>query len=121
MTSTRILAAVLLFLPAAAAGQAKKAGPRPMETKASPEAKFIATAESAAPAAIGSKAAVVQFIEKGKATMVRPGTNDFTCTVGVPGDANAPICLDRAAARWWQDMLEGKPKPGVNVPGIAHM
>jgi hypothetical protein len=116
--SRRISSSVLVLLstvvPLALQAQA--------QTKSAPDAKsYFALAESAAPTAIASKAAIVKLDAKGNVTTLREGSNDFACMVGVPGDPDAPVCMDRNATRWFTDATSGKPKPTNTAPGIAYM
>jgi hypothetical protein len=85
------------------------------------DADYIKTAQTGAPGDIGSKAAVVRLDAKGTPTTVRPGTNGFTCTVGVPGDPTAPFCADANAWAWLVSAVSMQPKPANTAPGIAYM
>ena len=106
-------ALLLLFLPALA---------NPLAAAAQSDAKYIKAAESGGPAAIASKATIARVDPKtAKVTTVRPGTNGFTCVVGVPGDPDAPYCADKNAFDWLLSAGSGKPKPTNPGPGIAYM
>lgn len=85
------------------------------------DAQYVKIAESGAPAAISSKAAITRLDAKGNATTVRTGTNGFTCIVGVPGDPDAPFCGDQNAYTWIVSAASGQPKPTNAAPGIAYM
>ncbi|HXQ28357.1 MAG TPA: hypothetical protein VN848_03730 [Gemmatimonadales bacterium] len=85
------------------------------------DADFVKAAESGASADIASKAAIVRLDAKGATTVVRAGTNGFTCTVGVPGDPTAPFCADANAWTWLVSAVTGQPKPTNSAPGIAYM
>jgi hypothetical protein len=85
------------------------------------DAQYIKVAESGAPAAISSKAAITRLDAKGNATIVRTGTNGFTCIVGVPGDPDAAFCADQNGYAWMVSAASGLPKPTSTQPGIAYM
>jgi len=85
------------------------------------DAQYIKFAESGAAPAIGSKAAIARLDAKGNLTVIRPGTNGFTCVVGVPGDAASPFCADKEALNWITSAASGLPKPTNSAPGIAYM
>jgi hypothetical protein len=82
----------------------------------------IARALSAAPANIAKDATVADMDSHGRMTILRKGTNDFTC---MPGDVDVsampPMCADKAAMQWNEDWREHKPKPTITVPGIEYM
>ena len=85
------------------------------------DAQYIKMAEAGAAPAIGSKAAIARIDAKGNVTVIRPGTNGFTCVVGVPGDAASPFCADKEALTWITSAAAGLPKPTNSAPGIAYM
>ncbi len=85
------LALLLLVALAAIMAQTKPAG----QTKET-EAEFIKAAEEGAPARISAQAAVARIEPKGQVTMVRPGSNGFTCTL-FPDESHAPFCGDKSA------------------------
>lgn len=85
------------------------------------DADYVKAAEAGATADIASKAAIVRLDAKGVPTAVRPGTNGFTCTVGVPGDPTAPFCADANAWAWMVSASSNQPKPTNTAPGIAYM
>jgi hypothetical protein len=83
-------------------------------------AQYTKMPSGAAPA-IGSKAAIARSDAKGAVTVIRPGTNGFTCVVGVPGDADSPFCADKNGLAWIVAAASGLPKPPNTEPGIAYM
>ena len=85
------------------------------------DAPYTKVAESGAPPEISGKAAIVRIDAKGNTMIVRPGTNGFTCFVGVPGDPDAPFCGDQVSYNWIVSAASGKPKPTNTAPGIAYM
>jgi hypothetical protein len=108
-------AALLLVVPASVAlAQSKPPG----QTKET-EAEFIKSAEAGAPARISEKAAIARMEPHGKVTMVRPGSNGFTCTL-FPDESHAPFCGDRSAFRWFTAAMAEAPKPPT-TGGVAYM
>ncbi len=82
----------------------------------------IARAMSAAPAAIATNATIADVDAKGKMTVLRKGTNGFTCFpghIGVIGDD--PICMDAPSMQWANDWTAHKPKPTNTTPGVSYM
>jgi hypothetical protein len=82
----------------------------------------IARALSAGPASIQAGATVIDIGANGKATVLRNGTNGFTCIaghVGVVGDD--PMCADKESMTWAGDYGAHHPKPTNGKPGIAYM
>jgi hypothetical protein len=88
------------------------------ETK---EAK-IARAMAAGPPEIAKDARIVDQDEHGTETVLREGTNGFTCFPGHPGAVGDDAqCMNAAALRWQRDFLALKPKPTNTEPGIVYM
>jgi hypothetical protein len=85
------------------------------------DADYINAAVAGGPAQITGKAAVARVDDKGISAIVRPGTNGFTCVVGVPGDPDAPFCADQNALTWIVSAATGLSKPTNAKPGIAYM
>ena len=82
----------------------------------------IALALSAGPSNITQNAAVADMGPDGKMTILRPGTNDFTCFPGDPSGVGMPaMCEDKVAMQWNKDRAEHKPGPTTKVPGIEYM
>jgi hypothetical protein len=106
---------VLLTLSLYAGAQKKSAKEDTNETK-------IARALAAAPAEISKDARIVEQDDQGTETVLREGTNGFTCFPGHPGvvgdDAH---CANAAALRWERDFLALKAKPTNTEPGIVYM
>ncbi|MGC2197747.1 MAG: hypothetical protein WA628_23955 [Terriglobales bacterium] len=110
-----ILVACLMSVPAIAQ---KKADETKSETK---EAK-IARAVSAAPANVSHDARVVDRDENGAETVLREGSNGFTCFPGHPGVVgDVTYCANAAALRWESDFMALRPKPTNPEPGIEYM
>ncbi len=82
----------------------------------------IARALSAGPPEVAKSARVVDTDAQGKMTVLREGSNGFTCMPGNPkviGDP--PMCADAASMQWAADFKAHKPKPTNTVPGITYM
>lgn len=109
------LALGAVVIPVCVAAQAPK--PRPLL----PDAEYIKLAEAAGPSHVAAHAAIARMDEGGVVTRVRPGTNGFTCLVGVPGDPDAPVCVDGPALQWIRDVVWKERKPTNTVPGVAYM
>jgi hypothetical protein len=81
----------------------------------------IASAESAAPAAVAHDAAVVTLDSAGKMTTVRKGTNGWTCMPDAPDTPGPdPMCFDDAAGKWVAAWVAHKPPPTGTV-GLMYM
>lgn len=97
--------------------QEKKAAP-----KADTPATKIARAMTAAPPSIAKAARIVDQDTNGKQTVLREGTNGFTCFAGHPGEVGGqPFCANAAALQWEDDLAQHKPKPTNTEPGIEYM
>ena len=82
----------------------------------------IARALSAAPPDVAKDATVAEMNFLGKMTILRPGTNGFTCMPGDPTGVGQPaMCEDEASMQWSKDFADHKPKPTNTVPGITYM
>jgi hypothetical protein len=81
----------------------------------------IASAESAAPASISSKATIVQMDAKGMMTVLRKGTNGWTCIPDAPATPGPdPMCFDANAGKWAEAWIGHKPPPQGAV-GVMYM
>ena len=81
----------------------------------------VASAESAAPAAIAHDASVVTVDGKGAMTTVRKGTNGWTCMPDAPDTPGPdPMCFDQNAGKWAEAWIGHKPPP-ANVAGVMYM
>jgi hypothetical protein len=82
----------------------------------------IARALSAGPPEVAKSARVVDTDAQGNVTVLREGSNGFTCMPGNPrviGDP--PMCADGASMQWAADFKAHKSKPTNTVPGITYM
>jgi hypothetical protein len=119
-----ILAALAagLATQAVAADATKPAAP-PMNMAASAKGgdkALIASAESAAPAAISSKATIVDMGPKG-VRVVRKGSNGFTCMADSPATPGPdPMCAGENAWAWVGAWVAHKPPPTGKV-GFMYM
>jgi hypothetical protein len=82
----------------------------------------IARALSAGPPDVAKAATVAEMDSQGKMTILRAGTNGFTC---MPGNLKVigqpPMCVDAASMQWYADAKAHKPRPTNTVPGITYM
>jgi hypothetical protein len=107
----------LLAAGSAIADDAMKMGAK----KPPSDQQLIASAMSAAPAAVSKGATVVAMGEDGKMRTLKKGTNQFTC---MPDDPRTPgpdpMCADRNAMEHLQAMMEKKPPP-TGKAGFIYM
>jgi hypothetical protein len=83
--------------------------------------EIVASAESAAPAAVGENATVVAMDEQMQIRTVREGTNGFTCMPDNPGSpGNDPMCFDAGGLKWAQAWM-AKEQPPEGIVGMAYM
>jgi hypothetical protein len=88
---------------------------------ASTQAK-IASAISAGPEDITRDATIAVMDAKGNMTVIRKGTNEWTCMPGDPNSiADPPMCEDKASMQWDYAFRRHLPKPLNTVPGITYM
>jgi hypothetical protein len=112
-----MVATVAAAAAAAAAISVEYARAAPART----DAQLIANAASAAPAAIGGKAAVMAADPNGRMRMLRRGTNGWTCMPDDPRTpSNDPMCVDRNGMAWAQAWLDHRAPP-AGKPGLAYM
>jgi len=81
----------------------------------------IASAESAAPAAVGRNATIMAMDAKGKMRVVRKGTNGFICMPDDPSSPGVdPMCGDKPAMMWLDAYAGHRPPPKGQV-GFIYM
>jgi hypothetical protein len=82
----------------------------------------IARAMRAGPSVITQEATIAEIDPHGKMTVLRQGTNGWTC---FPGDENVvgnpPMCADELGLQWFRDIHAGKPAPTIKAPGLCYM
>jgi hypothetical protein len=105
-------ALVLLLSPGVLGAQA---GGQSKETKE----EFIKAAEAGAPDRISAQSAVVRMEPNGKTSMVRPGSNGFTCTL-LPDQIHTPLCVDQKGLAWFTAAMAGQPQP-PSTGGVGYM
>jgi hypothetical protein len=127
MTRTKIVspgfvqASMILGVCLAASTQTRPAEPSGSSAPETVQTK-ISRALSAAPPDIAKAATVAEMDGQGKMTVLRAGTNAFTCMPGDPKGIGQPaMCEDRASMQWSRDFAQHKPKPTNTVPGITYM
>jgi len=114
LTHPGAVAALVLLLPAALSAQAQPAG----QTKET-EAEFIKAAEAGAPERISGQATILRMEPQGKTTVVRQGSNGFTCTL-LPDEVHTPVCADQKGLSWFKAFAANEPKPST-TGGVAYM
>lgn len=83
---------------------------------------LIERALSAAPDWLKGGATVVVLDAQGKPTVLKQGTNGFTCLPGTPGViGDDPMCMDAQAGLWVKSLVAHEPKPANTAPGIIYM
>ena len=103
--------AAVLFAASSAAGLAD-------ESSASKMARAI----SAGPPSVTSHATIEFLADNGKITVLRKGTNGWTCAVGTKGEVGTdPFCADAPAMQWGNDWMMHKPHPTNARPGLMYM
>jgi hypothetical protein len=76
------------------------------------DARLIASAESAAPAAVAKDATIVVVGADGKVRTLRKGRNGFTCMPDSPATPGPdPMCMDSNAFEWAGAWMAHKPPP----------
>jgi len=98
-----------------------KAGSDSTTATSSASSDPVASAESAAPASLAKSASIVTADASGKMTVVRKGTNGWTCMPDSPTTPGPdPMCFDANAGKWIDAMLHKKPPPEGAV-GLMYM
>jgi hypothetical protein len=83
----------------------------------------IKNAMMAAPASIAKDATIMDWPEKegGEMTMLKQGTNDWTCMPNDPNTpANDPMCLDKMGMEWGKAWMSHQ-DPKLTAPGFGYM
>jgi hypothetical protein len=80
----------------------------------------IARALKSGPPAIRDGAKVVEMGADGTLTVLREGTNGWTCMPGVE-TASADMCADEMGMQWMMDVMALKPRPTNTSPGLIYM
>lgn len=106
ITGTIIYAQATKTAPAAGA-QAKTGMVKPPAT----DAEKIKSAQSAAPASIGTAATILDMGKDGKMHTLRAGTNGWTCIPDSPSPGVDPMCVDKNGADWMMAWMNHTPPP----------
>ena len=92
-----------------------------LQDAAADDAAMIKSAESAAPAAVGSGAAVYAMDDKGAMRTLREGTNGFWCMPDNPATPGPdPMCGDANSMEWAMAWI-GKKAPPEDKVGFMYM
>jgi hypothetical protein len=103
--------------PAGNSGQTSTAPSNETTSSSDP----VASAESAAPASLAHNASIVTADANGNMTVVRKGSNGWTCMPDSPTTPGPdPMCFDANAGKWIDAMLHHKPPPEGTV-GMVYM
>lgn len=98
-------------------GSADAADFRPPET----DSDKVANAASAAPAAVGRDATVIDIDAKGNLRTLRKGTNSWVCNPDVPWTpGNDPACSDENGWAWTLAYLKQETPPAGKI-GFGYM
>jgi hypothetical protein len=85
------------------------------------ESDPVASAETAAPAAIAHDASIVTVGGDGKMTTLREGKNGWTCMPDAPDTPGPdPMCMDANAAKWAAAWIGHQPPP-TGTAGVMYM
>lgn len=116
--------AIAMIFAGAGLSAAWAADAQPAGAAKSKEAK-MQNAMSAAPAAIGMNATLLDWPEKpgGAPVTLKQGSNGWTCLPDNPASpGNDPMCMDRNAMPWLEAyMAQKKAPPKLAQPGISYM
>lgn len=81
----------------------------------------VSSAESAAPASIAHNASIVTVGANGAMTILRKGSNGWTCMPDAPDTPGPdPMCFDQNASSWVAAWVGHKPPP-ANAVGLMYM
>lgn len=81
----------------------------------------IASAMSAAPAAVGRNATIVAMAEDGSMKTLREGSNGWTCMPDSPATPGPdPMCMDANALKWGMAWMSHG-EPPAETPGFMYM
>lgn len=82
----------------------------------------IQRALSAAPEWLKAGATVAEMDMNGKQTILRPGTNGFTCVPGTPGViGDDAMCMDAQGMVWVKSLMAHAAKPANTAPAVIYM
>jgi len=82
----------------------------------------IQRALEAGPVSIRTHAAVVIYDSHGKPSVLRRGTNGFTCVPGTPGViGDDPMCMDAQGTAWVQSLMARATNPANTAPGVVYL
>ncbi len=82
----------------------------------------IQRALSAAPTWLKAGATVAEMDAHGKATILRAGTNAFTCVPGTPGViGDDAMCMDAQGMAWVKSLMGHAAKPANTAPAVIYM
>ncbi len=104
-----------------AAGDLPQANKGGNATAAADHSDPVASAMSAAPAAISQDATIMQAQSDGSMKTLREGRNGWTCMPDSPTTPGPdPMCMDANAAKWATAWMSKK-EPPANTVGVMYM
>jgi hypothetical protein len=109
--------------PASQAAKSAPPAPQPAANTVKPpatDAAMIASAMSAAPAAVSKDATIVNMDEKHQLRTLRQGTNGWTCMPDGPSPGVDPMCLDKNGMEWAAAWMAHKDPPKGKM-GFGYM
>lgn len=117
----KVLAAALITLAIASSAMAQQQQQATAPVTPKPDTDLIRNAVSAAPKAVGDKAAVVAVDAQGKFRALREGSNGFTCIPDNPmSPGNDPMCVDANGFEWVKAWVERRNPPEGKI-GFGYM
>jgi len=84
------------------------------------DAEMIASALSAAPAAVGADATIIAIDTSGQVRTLRQGTGPFTCIPDGPSPGVDPICVDPNGLVWLNAWV-AQETPPADLVGFGYM
>jgi hypothetical protein len=82
----------------------------------------INRALASGPSQITKDATIADWTHDRKMTLIREGTNGWTCFPGNENQVgNVPMCCDAQGLQWVKDAYAGKPEPTNTAPGLIYM
>lgn len=121
ISKTAALLSAVAALSLAACEKAKMAEPKSEKQAAAHPTDPVESAMAAAPAAIAKDAKIISMKPDGTMSVLREGSNGWTCMPDNPATPGAdPMCMDANAMKWAEAWIGHKPPPPDNV-GLMYM
>jgi len=118
----RAPAVVLAIVPSALVAVVQPLGAQMTHPPGMSHQQVVQAASAGGPPSISQSATIGWIDSAGTMSVMRPGTNGFTCVLVVPDPIGGPVCGDANAAGWLMAFLTGQAAPPPQSgPGIAYM